>query len=135
MIMNNITIVVLWGFIQHINLSIQKYHNYKQRSTNLLSIVHDVVCRLLSISFHWISASPTSQWPINILQIYYKITICIILQFIILFMNSLKLSWSWILFSYCRSGKICCAKHSQFQPHWSFHRNTFALPWSEVLIV
>ena len=99
MIMNNITIVVLWGFIQHINLSIQKYQNYKQRSTNLLSIVHDVVCRLFSMSFHWISASPTSWWPINILQIYYKITICIVQQFIILFMNSLKLSWSWILFT------------------------------------
>ena len=22
-----------------------------------------------------------------------------------------------------------------FQPHWSFHRNTFALPWLKVLLI
>ena len=35
---------------------------------------------------------------------------------------------------YCRHKKIRRAKHSQFQPHWSFCGNTFMLPWPEVCI-
>ena len=33
-----------------------------------------------------------------------------------------------------RCGKICWVKHSRFQSHQTFQRNTFAFPWSEVSI-
>ena len=38
-------------------------------------------------------------------------------------------------YQYCRHGNICWTKCSQFQPFWSFYRNTFTLPRPEVRII
>ena len=75
-------------------------------------------------------------------KLYYEILLYLwmdcILSFVVIELNTKKHKFSCLAVvrkAYRGHRKICWAKRLWFQPHWSFHRNTYTLSWQEVLII